>query len=336
MFQLLEQLHLISTKNNLKLAPEKTFFMILNVKFLGHENGYNTIKPIYSKIAAIRKIPFTAGKVALKKFIDAHNFHSKFIEKLHFNFKPFYDLLHEKTPRKWTDEHESQKLKMSFTPETKLTIANSKHPFFITVDGSLIGLGRRCFFQLNEENEMKVISFNSRILNPQEQELSTLDQELPGIVHALQIDDFSSLVLHIQYMSSLMINFFFIVLQKSNLSPQSFQNSKSFILLEKVCVADMLSRSFTKDELQINQLKHKQLPPQIDFAIAQDSTLKPVHYVIIHEEVLPHQTHDSHPILPDFGTAQFSIRINDKGNDINVKLLHSISFISETLFQTKF
>ena len=31
-------------------------------------------------------------------------------------------------------------------------------------------------------------------------------------------------------------------------------------------VADMLSRSFAKAELQINQLKHKQLPPQIDFA----------------------------------------------------------------------
>ena len=28
-------------------------------------------------------------------------------------------------------------------------------------------------------------------------------------------------------------------------------------------VADMLSRSFTKAELQLNQLKHKQLPPQI-------------------------------------------------------------------------
>ena len=136
MFQLLEQLHLISTKSNLKLAPEKSFFMILKVNFLGHENGYNTIKPIYSKIAAIRKIPSPAGKVALKKFIGAHNFHSKFIENLHINFKPFYDLLHEKTPRKWTDEQESQKVKISFTSETKLTIPNTKHPFFITVDGS--------------------------------------------------------------------------------------------------------------------------------------------------------------------------------------------------------
>ena len=56
----------------------------------------------------------------------------------------------------------------------------------------------------------------------------------------------------------------------------------------------MLSRHFTKAELQINQLKHKQLPPQIDFAVIQDSTLKPVHYLIKHEEVLPHQNNDSH------------------------------------------
>ena len=46
----------------------------------------------------------------------------------------------------------------------------------------------------------------------------------------------------------------------------------------------MLSRSFTKAELQLNQLKHKHLPPQIDFALLQDNTLKPVHYSIKHEE----------------------------------------------------
>ena len=34
---------------------------------------------------------------------------------------------------------------------------------------------------------MKVISYNSGILNPQEQKLSTLDRELLGKVHALQI-----------------------------------------------------------------------------------------------------------------------------------------------------
>ena len=64
MFQLIEQLHIVSTKNNLKLAPEKSFFMLLKVKFLGHEIGYNTIKPIRSKLAAIHKIPSPTGKTS--------------------------------------------------------------------------------------------------------------------------------------------------------------------------------------------------------------------------------------------------------------------------------
>ena len=44
----------------------------------------------------------------------------------------------------------------------------------------------------------------------------------------------------------------------------------------------------------------------------------------------------THPILADYGTDQFSIRINDKGNDIIVKPLQSFSFKSITPFQTKF
>ena len=61
------------------------------------------------------------------------------------------------------------------TSDTELTISNTKHPFFITVDASLVGLGA-VLFQMNEENKMKGISYNCRILNTQEQKLSTLDE----------------------------------------------------------------------------------------------------------------------------------------------------------------
>ena len=270
MFQLTEQLHIISTKNNLKLAPEKSSSMLLKVKFLGHEIGYNTIKPIYSKIAAIHKFPSPTCKVALMSFIGALNFYTKFIEKLHINPKPFYDLLHENTPWKWTDEHESlfQKLKMSLTSETELTIPNTKHPFFNTVDASLIGLGA-VLFQLNEQNKMKVISYNSRILNPQEQKLSTLDRELLGIVHALQFYEFliigSPHPIHIFTDHKLLLHCF---TNKGNLSPRFYRAQMQLTKLSKLkiihtpgknlSVADMLSRSFTKAELQLNQLKHKQ------------------------------------------------------------------------------
>ena len=45
---------------------------------------------------------------------------------------------------------------------------------------------------------------------------------------------------------------------------------------------------------------------------------------------------NTHPILADYGTDQFSIRINDKGIDIVVEPLTSFSFESGTPFQTKF
>ena len=91
--------------------------MLLKVKFLGHEIGYNTIKPFHSKFAAIHKIPSPTGKVALMSFIGALNFDTKVIEKLHINLEPVYNRLHENTPWKWTDEHERlfQKLKTSLT-----------------------------------------------------------------------------------------------------------------------------------------------------------------------------------------------------------------------------
>ena len=113
--------------------------MIFKVNFLGHEIGYNTFKRIHSKIAAIHKVPSPTGKVALMSFIGALNFYIKFIEKLHINLKPFYDLLHENDPWKWTDEHETffQKLKTSLTSDTELTIPNTKHLFFNTVDTSI-------------------------------------------------------------------------------------------------------------------------------------------------------------------------------------------------------
>ena len=81
MFQLIEQLHIISkTTINLKLAPEKSFFILLKVNFLELEIGYNTLKPIHSKIAAIHKILSPTGKVALMSFIGALNFYTKVIK----------------------------------------------------------------------------------------------------------------------------------------------------------------------------------------------------------------------------------------------------------------
>ena len=103
------------------------------------------------------------------QFLGSVNFCSKFVEKLHINLKPLYTLLHNDVNFQWTPEFKRmfQEVKNAMTAETELTIPNTKHPFFVTVDASVVSLGA-VLFQMNEGNKMKFTSYNSRILNTQD------------------------------------------------------------------------------------------------------------------------------------------------------------------------
>ena len=226
------------------------------------------------------------------QFLGSVNLYSKFIEKLHTNFKALYTLLQDDVKFQWTAQLEKifQDGKNSMTADTELTIPNTKHPFFITV-----GLGA-VLFQMNEENKMKVISYNSRILNTQEQKLSTLDRELLAIFYALQIYEFLNIGSpHPIYIFTDLKPLLHCFAKKGNLSPRFYRSQMQLTKFSKLkiihtpgknlTVADMLSRTFTKEQLQIHQLRHTQLPPQINFSIMKDDKLKPVHYLVKHEEI---------------------------------------------------
>ena len=74
MLELIEELHKISMKNIIKLAPEKSFYMLQKVKFLGHDIGNNTIKPIHSKTEAIKNIPSPRTKQDVMQFLENYKF----------------------------------------------------------------------------------------------------------------------------------------------------------------------------------------------------------------------------------------------------------------------
>ena len=143
---------------------------------------------------------------------------------------------------------------------------------------------------------MKVISYNSRILNTQEQKLSTLDRELLAKVYALHLYDF--LIIgspHPIYIFTDHKPFLHCFAKKGNLSPRfyraqmqltKFSKLKNFHTPgKKLTVADMLSRTFTEEQLQIHQLRHQRLTPQFSFSILKDDQFKPVHYLVKHRKI---------------------------------------------------
>ena len=85
--------------------------MSLKAKVLGHEIGNNTIKPIPSKIEAVKRIPSPKEKKDVKEFLGSVNCYSKFVENLHINLKPLYTLLHDDVKFQWTPELEKKYFK---------------------------------------------------------------------------------------------------------------------------------------------------------------------------------------------------------------------------------
>ena len=89
MLDLIEHLPQMSSSNNLDIVPEKSFFVLLTVKFLGHKIGNDTIQPVASKFDHIYNLKTPTSRTELMRLIGSMNFYSKFINKLHISLKPY-------------------------------------------------------------------------------------------------------------------------------------------------------------------------------------------------------------------------------------------------------
>ena len=97
----------------------------------------------------------------------------------------------------------------------------------------------------------------------------------------------------------------------------------------KFSVADLLSRSFFLEQLQLIELKQKQLPPQVLFAtLTHDDQIKfePVHCLVKQETVLTSLKDDCHSGLAHFGNDQILIGIDNEGEYKDIRTQDSFSF----------
>ena len=134
--QRFKQIHDIPDKNYLKLTPGKTFLLLFTVKYLGHEIGFNTNKPVQSTTTVIHKNLSPTTQNELMMFIGSMDVHYKFNDRLHVNMKHLYDLLLDQINFCWNKELETlfNQIKMSSTKHVTPTLHDTNHPMFVTVD----------------------------------------------------------------------------------------------------------------------------------------------------------------------------------------------------------
>ena len=148
MFTTINEHHSLLRKAGLKTAPDKTFFFLKKVKFLGHVISPDGIEPIAKRVDvdALRNLKSPQSKRDVKKVLGYLGFYSCYIKNLHVDNQPFYDLIKDSTPFHWTEEHEKlfNSIKERIHKNTVLAVLSTEYPFHIHVDSSNVGTG--CIF----------------------------------------------------------------------------------------------------------------------------------------------------------------------------------------------
>ena len=186
MFTIINEYHTLLRKAGLKAAPDKSFFFLKKLKFLGHVISPDAIQPIAKRVDALRNLKSPHSKRVVMKVFGCLGFYSCYIKNLHVDSQPIYDLIEDSLPFHWTEEHETlfNSIKERIHKDTVLTVPSTNYTFHIHVDSS--NLGKGCIFIQQFPEGKRIISLNSRVFDKAEQKMSTLHRELCGIVSALQ------------------------------------------------------------------------------------------------------------------------------------------------------
>ena len=153
----------------MKTAPDKTFFFLKKVKFVGHVISPDGIQPIAKSVDALRNLKSPQSKRDVMKVLGCLGFYSCYIKNPHVDSQPFYDLNKDSTPFHWTEEHEAlfNSIKERIHKDTVLALPSTDYPFHIHVDSSNAGTG--CILIQQFPERKRFISFNSRLFDKAEQ-----------------------------------------------------------------------------------------------------------------------------------------------------------------------
>ena len=183
---IIHEYHQLLRKGSLRAAPDRTQFFLGKVKFLRHVISEQGVQLVAKRVKDLQNLKCPESKRDIKKILGCLRFYSCQIRNLHVDIQPFYELIKDTTPFKWTDQHEVlfKEIKTRISGDTILAVPSTEYPFQIHADSSNFGTVCILFQQFPEGK--RLVSSNSRVFDNAEQRMTTLHRELCGVVSALQ------------------------------------------------------------------------------------------------------------------------------------------------------
>ena len=174
MFTIIHEYHQLLRKGGLKADPDKTHFFLRKVKFLGHVISEQGIQPVAKRVKDLENLKSPESQRDVMKVLGCLGFYTCYIKNLHVDSQPFYELIKDTTPFKWTDQQEElfKEIKSRISEDTILAVPSIKYTFHIHVDSSNVGTG--CILVQQFPEGKRIVSFNFRVFENAEQKMSIL------------------------------------------------------------------------------------------------------------------------------------------------------------------
>ena len=135
MFTIINEYRTLLRKAGNKSCPDKTFFFLKKVKFLGHVISPDGVQPIAQRVDSLRNLKSPQSERDVMKVVGCLGFYSCYIKNLHVDSQPFYDLIKDSTPFHWTEEHEQlfNSIKERIHKGTVLAVPSTEFIFMWTL-----------------------------------------------------------------------------------------------------------------------------------------------------------------------------------------------------------
>ena len=192
----LRRLNLVLTRLkecNLKLSPEKCFFIQDKVPFLGHIVSKDGIETDPAKIEKIRKWPTPTNYDELRSFLAFCGYYRRFIKDFSKITRPLAEMLpptvsKRKIPTKpwiWTENEQTifENLKEILTKPPVLAYPDFTKPFELHTDASGKGLGAVLY--QSDRKLKRVIAYASRALTKSEKNYNAYKLEFLALKWAV-------------------------------------------------------------------------------------------------------------------------------------------------------
>ena len=174
-------------KAGIRLNENKCQLKKNEVQYLGYIINKEGLRPIESKVEAIRDAPRPTNTTQLRAYLGMLNYYGKFLKNMSNLLGPIHILLKKNKRWHWSDECEKSFIesKKRLMSAYLLVHFDASKEIIITCDASQYGIGA-VMSHIMEDATERPIAFISRTLAPAEKNYSQIEKEALGVIFAVK------------------------------------------------------------------------------------------------------------------------------------------------------